>query len=89
MESKDLNMNEAKYKFEGEVLPKFHFGVILEESAWKERLAQMSDLDFVRNQSVEFLEGKSGHHQSFFVEDPNGYMIEFKCFMNPDEKFEE
>lgn len=88
MESKELNMNEGRYKFEGEVIPKFHFGVILDESAWQKRLAQMSEMDFVRNQSVEFLEGKSGHHLSFFVEDPNGYMIEFKCFVNPNEKFE-
>ena len=88
MESKDLNMNQSLYKFEGEVLPKFHFGVILDEEKWKECLSRMNDLDFVRNQSVEFLVGKSGHHLSFFIEDPNGYTIEFKCFVNPSEKFE-
>lgn len=36
---------------------------------------------------VTFFENKVGEHLSFFVKDPNGYMVEFKSFKNPDEVF--
>ncbi len=88
MESKDLNMNQGLYKFEGEVLPQFHFGVIMEEVGWNECLRRLNDLGVAKGQSVEFLVGRSGHHRSFFVDDPNGYTIEFKCFVDSNAKFE-
>jgi hypothetical protein len=36
---------------------------------------------------VTFLEDKVGEHISFFVTDPNGFIIEFKSFKNDDEIF--
>ncbi|MHA7058523.1 hypothetical protein ACWGOQ_0014970 [Aquimarina sp. M1] len=37
---------------------------------------------------VTFLENKIGEHLSFFVKDPDGYMVELKSFKNPEEVFE-
>ena len=36
---------------------------------------------------VNFLKDKIGEHHSFFVNDPNGYTVEFKCFTNSNEVF--
>ena len=34
-----------------------------------------------------FLKNKKGEHVSFFVKDPNGYVLEFKSFKNNEETF--
>jgi extradiol dioxygenase family protein len=34
-----------------------------------------------------FMENKVGEHVSFFIKDPNGYMIEFKSFKSKNEVF--
>ena len=34
-----------------------------------------------------FLKDRTGEHQSFFVKDPNDYMLEFKCFKTPEDIF--
>ncbi len=75
------------YSFEKTVLPSFHFGIILEPEDWakmKSRLGQGED--FYIPETL-FLMGKSGEHNSFFVRDPNGYVIEFKKFSVAEEIF--
>lgn len=76
------------YKFEDQVLPSFHFGVILEEEVWKEAHHRLSKIIEGNTQAVTFLRGKNGEHTSFFVEDPNGYVVEFKCFKEANQVFD-
>lgn len=76
------------YSFEKIVLPSFHFGIILNEKEWKKHHAKMKAENFFHIPETKFLTGKKGAHKSFFLRDPNGYIIEFKCFDNNSEAFE-
>ena len=87
--------NAGKFKFDFKdyrlgthVLPSFHFGVILDTQTWGKlykKLFQEHSLDVTTE--VSFMENKIGEHLSFFIKDPNGYMIEFKSFKNDEEIF--
>lgn len=76
------------YKLDDTVLPSFHFGVIIAIDEWGKlyKTFYKSDLDVTTE--VTFMENKVGEHFSFFITDPNGYVIEFKSFKNKREVFE-
>lgn len=76
------------YSFEKTVLPSFHFGVIMPNTQWKELYVKMKAEDFLYIDETHFLAEKPGEHKSFFLRDPNGYIIEFKCFEHPESMFE-
>lgn len=82
-----FNFNNPNYIFEGKILPSFHFGVIIDLATWasiyKELIAK--ELNIVTKST--FLKNKPGEHLSFFVKDPNGYMLEFKNFKDNNEVF--
>jgi len=62
-------------------IPVTHFGIILELLEWhklKEEL-ESKNVKFLIAPKLVF-EGEVGEQYSFFVEDPNGYSIEFKGF---------
>ena len=76
------------YSLDDIKIPSFHFGVIfLENNEWD----KMHDM--INNWSTEtiirktFFGGKNGEHYSFFVKDPNGYVLEFKTFADYDNMF--
>ena len=75
------------YNFNGDILPSFHFGIILERKEWDEMLERLKSKNYPIVSEVKFLENKVGEHQSFFVKDPNDFMVEFKCFSKKDEMF--
>lgn len=75
------------YKFEGEVLSSFHFGIILNKEVWENVFTSIKNKDVDIIPKAVFLKNKSGEHESFFVKDPNGYMLEFKRFKNENEVF--
>ena len=75
------------YSFEKTILPSFHFGVVLKNSAWKELHDRLEKEEFLHTPATEFLTGRVGAHRSFFVKDPNGFLIEFKCFDQDNEVF--
>ncbi|RED45981.1 VOC family protein [Seonamhaeicola aphaedonensis] len=86
--SGDFNFNFKDYRLGDHVLPSFHFGVIVDTDYWGElytKLFQDSNLEVTTE--VSFMEHKIGEHLSFFVKDPNGYMIEFKSFKSAREIF--
>lgn len=86
--SGDFNFNFKDYRLGDHVLPSFHFGVIVDTDYWGElytKLFQDSQLEVTTE--VSFMEHKIGEHLSFFVKDPNGYMIEFKSFKSAKEIF--
>ncbi len=75
------------YSFEKTILPSFHFGVVLKSAAWNELHDRLEREEFLHTPATEFLAGRVGAHRSFFVKDPNGFLIEFKCFDQDDEVF--
>ncbi|TYB79131.1 VOC family protein [Bizionia myxarmorum] len=82
-----FEFSKPSYVFESKVLPTFHFGVIVDSIVWKKIYANLQDSGMKLVTESTFLEGKIGQHKSFFVEDPNGYMLEFKSFKKPTETF--
>ncbi|WP_053976158.1 VOC family protein [Mangrovimonas xylaniphaga] len=82
-----FNFDFKNYSFGGQILPSFHFGVILDRRSWKVLFQKLSQKEELLQSELDFLSGKSGEHQSFFIKDPNDYTVEFKCFTNPDEIF--
>ena len=82
-----FNFTNPNYVFEGKILPSFHFGIILDFKTWGtiyEKLKSQG-LDVVTK--ATFLKDKVGEHTSFFVKDPNDYMLEFKSFKDLDDMF--
>lgn len=84
---KKFNFNNPNYVFEGKILPSFHFGIVLEENVWEEIYSKLRNKKLNLVEENKFLKDKSGEHNSFFIKDPNDYMLEFKCFKNPENIF--
>lgn len=82
-----FNFNNPNYVFEGKILPSFHFGIILDFKTWETIYQKLKaqGLDLVTE--ATFLKDKVGEHTSFFVKDPNDYLLEFKSFKNSDDIF--
>jgi extradiol dioxygenase family protein len=82
-----FKFNSPNYIFEGNILPSFHFGIIIESNKWNELYSRLSKLDVEIVNKIHFLIDEKGEHTSFFIKDPDGYMIEFKTFKNKAEVF--
>jgi len=82
-----FDFTNPNYTFEGKVLSSFHFGVILDIETWGEIYSKLNNQNLELTSQATFLKNKSGEHLSFFVKDPNGYMLEFKSFKQPQEVF--
>ena len=81
----DFSFNN--YRLGKYVLPSFHFGIIMETNTWNKLYRGLNDskLNIVKEFTV--FKDKAGEHRSFFVKDPNGYLVEFKNFKSKDEIF--
>ena len=82
-----FDFNNPKYTFEGKLLSSFHFGIILDIDSWGKIYSRMNSANIDLTSQATFLKNKSGEHLSFFIKDPNGYMLEFKSFKNQNEIF--
>jgi hypothetical protein len=80
IKAEKFNFNSPNYVFEGKILPSFHFGIIVDEKTWNDIYAKLIKLDLEIVEKTTFLSNKAGEHTSFFIKDPNDYMLEFKCF---------
>jgi extradiol dioxygenase family protein len=80
IKAEKFNFNSPNYVFEGRILPSFHFGIILDKEDWNTIFDKLSKTNLEVVNKTTFLEGKPGEHSSFFVKDPNDYMLEFKNF---------
>lgn len=87
IKAEKFGFNNPNYIFEGKILPSFHFGIIVDVESWRRIYSKLNDkkLDVVTQ--TTFLKDKVGEHLSFFVKDPNGYMLEFKSFKDPKTMF--
>ena len=72
---------------QGTVAGAFHFGVILETAEWEDVYKRFNSWDIDVTTKAIFLEDQPGEHISFFVKDPNGFLIEFKSFKQEDSIF--
>lgn len=77
------------YKLNDISLPSFHFGIILSSEKWNTLFETINDMGLTLNSEVTFHHNNIGEFKSFFVEDPNGYKVEFKSFKNPQDIFTE
>ncbi|TCP25867.1 hypothetical protein EV195_103229 [Tenacibaculum skagerrakense] len=75
------------YLLENEELPTFHFGVILDSYEWEKLHDKINRWSVDTITQKTFFVDKNGEQNSFFVEDPNGYHIEFKTFKEHNEIF--
>lgn len=75
------------YALEDQKLPVFHFGVVLNFNVWEEMYAKITETSSIVIIKKEFFKNKKGEQYSFFIEDPNGYHIEFKTFKKLSEVF--
>lgn len=80
IKAEKFNFNSPNYVFEGKILPSFHFGIIVDEKTWNEIYSKLNKLNLEIVEKTTFLSKKAGEHTSFFIKDPNDYMLEFKCF---------
>ena len=66
-----------------------HFGVHLEENDFDEvkRRIEASDIDYFDKPYRRFI-GSKFEQETFFVEDPNGNVLEIKTMSNPEVLFE-
>lgn len=85
--SGNFNFAYRSYKFENSVLPAFHFGVIVDKDQWDIIYHKLMASSYGITTVTTFLKDKIGEHSSFFIEDPNGHMVEFKSFRNQREMF--
>jgi extradiol dioxygenase family protein len=77
-----FNFDFKNYRLSGQILPSFHFGVIVDTETWGKLYTKLFSMDIEVTTEVTFLENKAGEHISFFVTDPDGYKVEFKSFKN-------
>lgn len=85
--SEKFQMRAQNYVLDDNILPSFHFGVILDENLWEEMYDKVNHwtLDILPKKT--FFRDKNGEHRSFFITDPNDYTIEFKTFVDNDSIF--
>ncbi|SHJ09082.1 VOC family protein [Aquimarina spongiae] len=83
----EFNFDFKNYRLGDQVLPSFHFGVIIDVETWGKLYSRLFSMDLEVTTEVTFFENKVGEHLSFFVKDPNGYMVEFKSFKDHREIF--
>jgi hypothetical protein len=83
-----FNFNNPNYVFEGKILPSFHFGVIIDKKTFDKIYARLNRQNLEIVTQATFLKDKTGEHMSFFIKDPNDYMLEFKSFNKAKEIFQ-
>ncbi len=84
-----FSFNCPNYVFEEKTLPSFHFGIILNVEEWGAMYSKLNGLNLDLVTQAMFLKNKPGEHLSFFVKDPNAYMLEFKSFKIIDAVFKD
>ncbi|MBU2939135.1 bleomycin resistance protein [Lacinutrix sp. C3R15] len=87
IKAEKFNFNTPNYVFEGKILPAFHFGVIVNLQTWEKIYKKLKDQNLEVVTQTTFLKDKPGEHVSFFVKDPNDYMLEFKSFKDSNKMF--
>lgn len=83
----DFNFSFKNYRLNDQILPSFHYGIIVDIETWGKLYSRLLSKELEVTTEATFLEHKIGEHLSFFVKDPDGYMVEFKSFKDEDSIF--
>lgn len=86
--SGEFKFEFKNYRLGDKILPSFHFGIIINIDDFGKLYSRLLQLDIGTTIKSTFMKDSIGEHLSFFIKDPNDYMIEFKCFKNNSEIFE-
>jgi uncharacterized protein len=86
-QSGDFNFDFKNYRLGDQILPSFHFGIIINIDHFGQLYSRLLQLDIGVTLQTTYMKAHVGEHLSFFLKDPNDYMIEFKCFKNHSEVF--
>lgn len=87
IKAEKFNFSSPNYVFEGHILPSFHFGVVIDFNTWNRVYNELKSQELEIVEKTTFLKDELGEHSSFFINDPNDYMLEFKSFKNPMDVF--
>lgn len=87
VEAGSFHFDYKNYNLNGHLLPSFHFGVIVDKEVWTKIYERLLETKFEITTDATFLKNKTGEHRSFFINDPDGYTIEFKHFKYAEEMF--
>lgn len=87
IKAEKFSFNNPNYVLDGKMLPSFHFGVVVDVNTWGKVYSKLNEKNLEVVTQATFLKDKTGEHLSFFIKDPNDYMLEFKSFKNADEIF--
>lgn len=73
---------------DGEEVPVRHFGIVLAPKDWEALAARLkkAGADFIIDPDIRF-KGQPGEQGTFFVRDPAGNALEFKCFADMRQLF--
>jgi len=90
--SAHLSSDEMVYKnvnsVDGDSVPVFHFGLILDWDDWHILSNKLKSLEvkFIIKPRIRF-KGRSGEQATMFLSDPSGNILEFKSFKDPNDIF--
>ncbi len=78
----------ARNAVDGDQVPVRHFGVVLDPAAWRALAARLeaAGTKFIIPPRIRF-KGEPGEQGTFFLADPAGNALEFKCFEDPAQLF--
>ena len=85
--SEKFKMQSPNYILDDNILPLFHFGIILDEKSWEAMYDKVNYWTLDITPKKTFFKDKNGEHHSFFIKDPNNYTIEFKTFIDDNSIF--
>lgn len=73
---------------DGEDVPVRHFGIVMRPAEWEAlaRRLEAAGADFLIEPTIRF-EGEPGEQGTFFIRDPSGNALEFKCFQDAAQLF--
>jgi extradiol dioxygenase family protein len=78
----------ATNSVDGHDVPVRHFGIVMTPADWRalaERLKR-AGAQFLIEPNIRF-KGEPGEQGTFFIRDPAGNALEFKCFERPEQLF--
>ncbi len=77
------------YRSVSNPVPIYHFGAVLPMKYWNELLDRIRSRDYpILAGPMTVFEGEIGEQRTFFLEDPNGYPVEFKSFHDLNNLFQ-
>ena len=84
----DFAARAATNAVDGDAVPIFHFGVVLDFDRFDRLAADLkaARADFIIEPRTRF-EAQPGEQRTMFVRDPAGNALEFKAFASPDRIF--